>query len=547
MKTALPDLTITHHRIENPKSSVWDLTSLIHIGGYKLSKRRRTSKTNKSLKKLAIKYHQISIVIRLKEHAEALLDSGVAVRTIGVVTGNLKRLFDYLDDNSIRFNSVDNIRQALFEYSEYQYTRANLKQIKHQTAYNSVVTTAWFLNGAFEDLNFKIVHTRLKTETKSRRVMSREAEKVMLVDARKLARFCFEITKNFDPKSLRSGLLPILVEANNQQINLTPARKKAVEVDKNFKQTNAYVAFNYRVTAEVFLFLGMTIQNQAPTYNLKRLAFAFKPIGDTYEVREYKNRRGGEVLFKIPKPYKESFEKYLSFLDEYATESEWLFPYLEKFKGFRKRTDSETAKFGRLCLRYQIPWVKPSAFRKIGENILMRLANDEKTASDYANHAISTFRQSYEFPSLQRGMIEIGRFWDRSDPLNHGQPKVSLFNSPCSGVPQLINDATNKLPVPDCVTPSGCIGCMNYRDEDSFEYVWGLHSFKFLKIVESSLYLTNQEKPSNIAIDWVNMKIDWFKNSDKAEHREWVEEADVRISEGDYHPTWSRKIEQFEA
>lgn len=547
MAIELPDLTIKHRRIENPDSSKWNLTCLVYEGGAKVRIQKANSKEALKFENLTIKYHQISIIRLIKSHAEALLELGGSVTKMANVITCLKTMFRYLDATHNRFDSVDKVRQALFDYSEYQYTRANLRKIQHNTAYQTIEVISLFLNGVFENLDFQIVQTRLKVKRKSRRALSREAEKVMLSDARQLARFCFEITQNFDPSLLKSGTLPILVEVNHQMINLTPGRKNPVLVDSDFTQTQAYLAFNLRVTAEIMIFLGMTVQNQAPTYTLKRSNFAYKSLGESYEVREYKHRRGGEVLFKIPKPYKPYFEKYLSFIDEYAPDSEWLFPYLVKNKGFRKRTDSETSKLGRLCSRFKIPWVKPSAFRKIGENILMRLANDEKTAADYANHAVSTFRQSYEFPSLQRGMIEISRFWDKTDPLIQGKLKVSLFNSPCNGVPLPIDDASEKLPEPDCITPTGCIGCMHYRDEESFDYVWGLQSFKFLKIVESSSHRTEYEKPSSIAIDWVNLKIDWFKSSEKSEHQEWVEEASIRIEEGDYHPSWSRKIEKFGA
>lgn len=547
MVNELPDLTIKHRRIENPDSSIWNLTPLVFEGGSKIILRGPNTDAQKSLDKLALKHHQISMISLFKEHAESMIDFGRAVRSVASEIGHLKTMFHYLDKNQFRLDSVGNVRQALFEYSEHQFTRVNLKLIKLQSAYSSIRAIGAFLNGVFDGLEFEISETRIKHKRTSPRLMGREAEKVMLSDAQKLANFCFEITKNFEPTVLRSGNLPILLEANKQEINLTPGRKEPAHVDSDFKQTSACLAFNIRVSAEVFIFLGMTLQNQAPTYNLKRVAFAYKPLGDTYEVREYKNRRGGEVLFKIPKPYKPYFEKYLSFMEDYAPDSVWLFPYLKRCEGFRKRTDSPTNKFRKLCARHKIPWVKPSAFRKIGENILMRLANDEQTAADYANHAVLTFRQSYEFPSLQRAMIEIGRFWNGSDPLSHGEPKISLFNSPCNGMPLPIDDATNKLPRPDCITPTGCIGCLHYRDEESFDYVWGLQSFKFLKIIESSSHRTKEDKPSNISIDWVNMKIKWFKNSEKPEHQEWVEEASMRVEEGDYHPTWSRKIEKFGA
>lgn len=544
MKIELPDLTVRHSKIHNPNSSIWILTPLVYDGGTRI--RNPKGAAEKEFLKLKIKEHQISLVMKIKEHAEGQLKSGSAVKTVMSKLGNIKKLFHYLDENKISFDSVENIRSTLFEYSEYQFTRAIHKEIKHFSAYSKIASISSFLNEIFEDLQFSVNKTRLRVKQSSRRVMSRDAEKLLLSDARDLAQFCFSFIQNFEPTSIVSGVLPIKIKINDKSINLTPARKRAAKVDSDFTRTEAHLAFNLRVSAEVMIFLGMTIQNQAETHSLKRVAFDFKPLGEHYEIREYKARRGGEVLFKVPKQYLQHFNAYLSFMDTYAPDSEFLFPYLEKYVGYRKRTDHETNKFKRFLLRYGVPWVKPSAFRKVGENILLRLSSSEETASDYANHAVATFRQSYEFPSLQRNMTEVCKFWDENDPLTHGKPQISLFDSPCSGIPEIIDSVASDLPEPDCLTPTGCIGCKHYRDEDSFDYIWGLYSFRFLKIIESSSHRTDENKPANVAIDWVNMKLNWFVNSVESKHQEWVTEAELRIEESDYHPSWARKIEKYE-
>lgn len=541
----LPDLKIRHRNIEMPNSDTWDLISFIHLGGVKIE--RKGKQYLKVLERLPLKNeNSIRMVERFKVHAEGLMNIGYSEYTVQTSLDSIRRLIEYSEDKDISIDKTDNIRKLLFAYSEKRFEQAILRKIKHSTAHSSLSTASWFLNGVLEDLRFDIRETRLFKEKNSRRALGRRSEKIRLEDAAKLASFCFELTRVFDPRTLRLGELPIRININSQQINLTPARKLPIKVDKDFTQTQAYLAFNFRVSAEVLIFLAMTLQNQAPTYNLRRTKFTFKPLGENYEVREFKSRRGGEVLFKIPKNYRVSFENYLSFIDEYAPNSQWLFPYLEKYHGYRKRQSLETDKFKHLCSRYEIPWVNAGLFRSIGENILLRLSSDVKTAADYANHAVATFRSSYEFPSLQRSMIEIGRFWVENDPLTVKKRTVSLFNSPCSGVPEPFADATHLLPKPDCVTPTGCIGCVHYRDEDSLDYVWGLHSFKFLKVIESSSHLTREVKPSNIAIDWANLKIDWFRNSMKENHNEWVRESEQRIEEGSYHPSWLQKIEKFE-
>lgn len=546
MANNLPDLRVNHHKIDNPEFADWNLTAWIYKGGTKI----RYNRANflDELAQLPLKSEAfISIVEQCKSHAEGMLNSGASQASISNQIKSLKAFFGYADTQREQLDSVESIRQMLFVFSEYEFTRGALKIIKPNSAYYTISECTSFLNGVFEDLQFNIKQTRLKRVKKSRRALGRNAERVKLSDSAKLANFCYELTKNFKPPSLTSGSLPIFVTINKKEVNLTSAsgRKHRDLVDKDFTQTSAYHGFNARISAEVMMFLAMTIQNQAPAYQLKRVKFDYKPLDEKYEVREFKARRGGEVLFTIPKPYRPYFESYLAFLDSYAPNSEWLFPQLLKGKGFKKRNFHDTAKLARLSTRYEVPWVCPSSFRSIGENLLMRMASDAKTAADYAGHAVATFRQSYEFPSLQRAMIQIGRFWDENDPLTQGKQTVSLFNSPCNGKPKLIADATDKLPKPDCINPAGCIGCANFRDDDSLDYVWNLHSFRYLEIIASSSHRTMKTKASNIAIDWVNLKINWFKTSKSVERRRWTEEAKMRIEEGEYHPNWSRKIHKF--
>ncbi len=488
----LPDLFITHFRIETPNSSRWNMMPFVFLGGAFVKK--NTRKWLKEIEYLPLVENRIKFVESLKDHSIELLDRGTSQHSVLVYLDKLKSFFTFIDKNKQPLNTPLNVRQALYDYAEHEFNRASLGKIEHLTAYRSIEFVSAQINEAIAGVNFDIKHTRLKRKRRSRRAISRNAEKVLLHDATKLAKFCFEITQNFDPKDLISGKLPIEINVSRELkktlVNLTPKKKKRAELNDDFFNTHAALAFNHRVSAELMVFLAMTIQNITPTLNLKREKFYYKPLNDKYEVREYKARKGGEIIFSIPKPYKPYFENYLQFLEEYAPNAEWVFPFLEKGKGFTKRQIRCIEPFRRLCNINQIPWTPPREFRKIGQNVLMRLCSNEKTAAEYAGHGVAVFRNYYETPSLQRAGDEITRFWNENDPLFHGTPKVSLFGSPCIGIPESIQAASGRLPAPDCITPTGCIGCKHYRDEDSFEYVWNLYSFRYLKIIESSSHRT---------------------------------------------------------
>lgn len=547
MDKKLPNLTVTHRRIENPESPTWDLTSLSFKGGISIYKSKSYLI---KVYKLPFVEHRIKWLNELKAHLEGVLDSGGSPLSVINFIYSFNPFIAFCDEKGLSVETRSEIQTVFYKYAEYQFAREQHNIIQLGSGYRTCSLLSTCLSAIIESNQIDIKSTRLKKKKNSRRAISREADKTNLVDAAKFAKFAYDICKNFDPKTLDSAKLPILVkvrkELSSVEINLTLAIKSETVVNGGFKKTDARHAFNRRVAFECLIFLAMTMQNAAPTFKLRRVNFIYKPMGEQYEVREYKNRRGGEVLFKIPKPYRETFEAYLSFMSDYGEDTEYLFPIITNEGAYRKRTDTNWTETRTLTQAYKIPYIAPRSFRKIGLNILLRLSADEETAADYGNHTVATFRESYEFPSQQRAMVEIARFWQANDPLEHGEPKLSLFNTPCNGIPEPFDDATDKLAKPDCLTPSGCMGCKHYRDEDSLDYVWNLYSFRYLKIIESSSYLDVGEKPSNIAIDWVNLKINWFNNSKAPAHQKWIEEGKIRLEEGEYHPNWDRKIQKYE-
>jgi hypothetical protein len=68
---------------------------------------------------------------------------------------------------------------------------------------------------------------------------------------------------------------------------------------------------------------------------------------------------------------------------------------------------------------------------------------------------------------------------------------------------------------------------------------------RHLKIIEASLVFKSEESPSDVVIERLTQKIDWFRDSSK-KRSEWVDEAELRIEEGHYHPSWTSVIEFLE-
>jgi hypothetical protein len=68
---------------------------------------------------------------------------------------------------------------------------------------------------------------------------------------------------------------------------------------------------------------------------------------------------------------------------------------------------------------------------------------------------------------------------------------------------------------------------------------------RYLKTIEAALIFKIDETPSDLSIERLTQKLDWYRKSSK-KRNDWVEEAELRIEEGSYHPSWSSIIEFLE-
>ncbi|PAU74238.1 hypothetical protein CK498_23850 [Halomonas salipaludis] len=160
-------------------------------------------------------------------------------------------------------------------------------------------------------------------------------------------------------------------------------------------------------------------------------------------------------------------------------------------------------------------------------------------------HVKETLRENYELPSQQRAAAEITKFWHSGDPIKQGDLKVSIISGQCSGEPVPMEDKPLSIVSPNCSNQSGCLWCKNMRDIDSLDYVWSLASFRHLKTIEAAGITTRETIPADIVIERLTKKMTSFKEGSK-KRKEWVDEAEMRVAEGDYHPHWSGILEFLE-
>ena len=128
-------------------------------------------------------------------------------------------------------------------------------------------------------------------------------------------------------------------------------------------------------------------------------------------------------------------------------------------------------------------------------------------------------------------------FWEKNP--------ISLINSGCDAKPESTEDRPSGVISPNCINESGCLWCKSHRDIDSEDYVWSLATFRHLKLIEAAQPI-KREIPSDLVIERLADKLQAFRDRNE-KSRKWVDEALLRIEEGDYHPTWKNVLNFWES
>ncbi|MEK2401021.1 hypothetical protein WOC18_22050 [Vibrio parahaemolyticus] len=522
---------------------------------------------------------RLELILAIKELLETKLETGSSISTIESSLSTLQLFFDFFKDKE--YITLKNLESAYLEYCEGLFIRSNKinSTLKKSTAYGYATKLSSIFGELLEiPVSIELINrTRLPYTKKSKKAVSRKSDKQNLEDISRMGCFLVDIVSGITIEKIY-GKLPFTINARNikdenEEItltlnslcskktnllnmpfeSLTPRERDTVKTImktrsevRSIEGTKRHYFVSLRVQAEFLIFIAQTGMNVSQAKALKRNQFKYRPLGESWEVKTFKNRRAGEVSFKIYKSYKPFIKKYLKFIDHFFPESDLLFPWHDTGGQLSKGRAFSYLSLRKLLNKYNIPWISPQCLRETRVNwCLRRSSSDVKLTSEMHQHFMETLRNNYERPSQHRSMVELTKFWNKNDPIKKGEIKASLITSQCNGVPISTHDKPASIVTPNCINQSGCLWCENFRDIDSFDYIWSLFSFRYLKTIEASGVNIKETIPSDLVIAKLTEKIDWFKKSND-ERNKWVEEAEIRIEEGDFHPHWLGLIEFLE-
>lgn len=563
----LPDLTLPHEargKLETP----WDLKSLMYQGGAAAYlKEVNTLIDSGSLGKPLMQ--RLSLIQKLHETLKNDKEKGNSRATLRSSLKNLRSFIAWADATGHPV-ALEAIQQTYLEWTEHLLQRARVrKNLKQQTAYRYGAVVGALLDAALDRQLPMIQSSRLDRTKKNNTPTGVEVDKQNLEWTFRFGRMLQDICDNLALDMLW-GPLPVHIQLRDGMMleewsKLTPAEKLlSTRRDTPKRRRNAirsaanralYVAertlrtryplANLRIEAELLMFMGQTGMNLAQAHRLKLSHFSYSSYLDGYQIRDYKKRRGGDVLFEIFKEYKKHFERYLEWRRDIFPNEELLFP-LVRF-GRADDVSPEFRGMRRVCAKAGIPFVSPLKLRSTRVNWLLRRSRDPELTAEMDQHTKQTLLTVYERPSLQVAISEITRFWSNADPAL--TRTVAVAPGECDGEPEPVPGIPLNAAQPDCVQRTGCLWCAHYRDVDSPDYVWALACFHHLKIIELSRLRgpgdPTEGHPARYAIDRILEKMRWFHDFNEL-CRSWVEEATTLVEEGSYHPDWARLIEDME-
>jgi integrase len=565
----LPDLTFPTLECGELQTPL-NLRALLFIGGAAAKVRQIDSLIDEGKLGLPID-SRIGLVKELHGVIHASLVAGGSIHSARKNINSLRTMYSWIDEAGLDI-TLDNVPSVFRLWTDTLLDRVRLRQIKENTAYGHASSVAALINAATESNASLLRTTRLRfTKRSSRAVNSVNNDKQNLAETFSFGHLLVDVIKGLSGESLwaplpvtiplRTGIFleewshlraPSLcatlkegysLKANSKRIM---AARKAWSDDKTLRTRSSLL--NMRIEAELLVFIAQTGMNLTQAYKLKLRQFSFKSSIDGYEIRDYKNRRQGAVLFEIFADYKKYFEEYLAWRNALFPTSDELFPLIR----FGRSNSSSPVfhQIKRTCVKAGIPYLGPRHLRMTRINWLLRESRDPTLTAEQAQHTKETLFKVYEKPSMQVAMREIIQFWPELDPsLKKQQP--CLVPGVCDGNPDAIKNLPVGAPQPDCIHPAGCLFCDKHRDIDSEDYVWSTTSMHYFKKLVLKTYLIKPEL-ENKSTRWIEMvlevlvvKLNWFSESNDT-RAEWVKESRERINEGYYHPHWRALIEGAE-
>ena len=516
---------------------------------------------------------RIELVRQIHKALSNRFEYGGSRQTLIAQIEKVKMLFCWADETGFVL-SLESIEEGYRNWTDSLLHRARIaNDLSQKVAYDYGNVVGWVLDQVLDRKSPLIKTTRLRRPKRINRAVSAQADKQNLEETFALGHLLLEISDVLGVDVIW-GPLPVHIQLRNgkelvewsgpKRSPRKPPHPKYLPQARWYAKRSAehharwqddttfrtrYPLINLRIQAEMFMLLGQSAVNLAQIHQLRMDQWRYKPSTQGYEIRTYKHRKWGAVVFEIYSEYRTVFERYLKWRAAIFPDDPdgLLFPLLGKGGKPTARHPEKAPSFDRIksvCLRAGVAYMHPRSLRSTNVNWMLRRTENPNLTAAEKQHSTETLLQVYEKPSLQRAMVQIKKFWGKHDPA-----QVAAGPGTClSKSPEPVEGKPTEATEPDCLTPAGCLFCIHQRDIDNFDHIWSLISFRLLKSFELRAQVGHASKrdlppqPAEAAIEQITAKLNHIAES-SPKRSAWVREASMRLEEGRYHPSWAEIIE----
>ncbi|WP_238814018.1 site-specific integrase [Herbaspirillum rubrisubalbicans] len=552
------------------KDVPWDFNIFMYRGGA-AEHARRVQAAIKDGKLGKPMMERLELVTVLHEHICELTAAGKPRSGTLSIISVIRAFFKFVDEDDL-FLTLETLEKCYLEWAASMVHRIRTSRtatkrnrggtygFSHSSGHTMASSLGSLIDTIFNRATNILQHTGLRALKRRKSAVGVQAEKQSLSDTFEFGHMLQDICDALTIDVITKAPVPVEIKLRTGKSFVlgNPILDHSIAAGSTISITRQMMA-SIRIEAELEMFIAQTGINTKQAVDAELRHFFYVSHLDGYQVKDHKNRRGGAVLFEIFKDYKSHFERYLAWRRQFFPESNRLFSFFAtrsrgdgfRFTGWRLRN---------ICAELDIPFVGPRMLRNTRVNWLLHESGSPEVTAEMAQHTKETLIQVYHKPSLQRAIAESNNFWAEYDPhadeahfaskKDNQSPQPAVGPGSCVGEPQKNDDAPSEAPEPDCMKKGGCLWCKSHRDIDIFEYVWSLATFRHLKMIEISkatLYIQKADKPvaARLTLEKIDSRLKWFEDSNKT-RKEWVDEANVLVGAGEYHPDYRDLIDFLE-
>lgn len=491
---------------------------------------------------------RLKLVRILRNNCVNKMESGVSLRGLSEEMIILSRMFRFADDYDLRLN-VTSVTKVFAAWTDYMYEEVRKGEVGGGRAYHMIMTVMkTFLRDIADPFQLKKLAglARFDRRQKQQRDLS-VSEGVVLDYCADLLAIIEELTIERMLQALPVRVyfgsygfwaeLPCSLKHPYRMIRPQEIRNRApISAEVLLKKRSPLV--NLRIQAELSYFIAQTAMNLGQAIELTLGDYRFQSWKGGYEVRKYKGRRKGDVLFFLYPEYLSHFKQYLEFREHlklYVDRDE-LFP-LNINRSSSTVNDKGLRTLQNALIRARRVYVSPMKLRKSKSNWLLKRGGSPRVVADMMQHTVETLYRNYSKPDPSLAKIEWKNFFTL---LDKSSPTVAL--GLCSKIPGRVDGYEGSLLLPDCKNVAACLFCTSYSGVASYDYVWSLISYRYLKLIESvNLKNISSLPPVLEQYEILLTRIDEILTAFSGQNSKcqgFIETANENVLQENYHPRW---------